>query len=84
MHETPCETLVKCKEETSDRLDSLEEKVETISVNVQAMREILDTWNNTKGFVSTVRIMSKVLVWTVATGAALTAIYHAIKHFGQS
>lgn len=78
------DTLVKRKDETTDeRLNRLEVKVESIDDNVQAMREILDTWNNTKGFVTTVRVLSKVTIFIGVTGAALAGIYQALKHLGQ-
>ena len=81
MHETPCETLVKCREETGDRLTNIENDVRSIQDDVKAMREIIETWNNTKGFVTTIHNLSKVTVWLTTTSAALAGIWYAIKHF---
>ncbi len=71
-------------EDNDHRLGRLEESIEQIDINIRAMREILELFNDTKGFINTVRGVSKVAIWFGATSAALTAIYHAIKHFGQS
>ena len=83
-HEPPCEPLKKCRTETSDRLTNIENDIKSMKDDVCAMKDILETWNNTKGFVTTIKIISKVAVWIGITSAAFTGIYHAIRHFGQS
>lgn len=83
MHEPPCEPLKECQKKTTDRLDSLEESMASVHSNVIATREIIEAWNNGRGFVTTIRVMSKIVVWLGVTGAAITGIYHAIKHLGE-
>lgn len=81
MHETPCQILQDCKEDTSTRITNLEKDVGEIKDDVKAMREIIEAWNNSKGFVITLRIMSKVMIFVTTTGAALAGIYWAIKNW---
>lgn len=81
MHETPCEALKECSRETSDRLERVEEALMHIDNNVKATREIVEIFNDTKGFVNTVKTMSKIAIWFGVTTAALTGIYHTIKNY---
>lgn len=83
MHAPPCEPLKECKKETSDRLTTIETDIKEMKSDICAMRDILETWNNTKGFVTTVKVLSKLAIWASVTIGALTAIYHALKHLGQ-
>ena len=43
------------------------------------MKEILIVWNNTKGFINTIRIIGTILKWVVSIGAALGLIWYWIK-----
>lgn len=85
-----CEELKECREAVEQRINEVEDMVHQIisdvketKENSQAIREMLDTYNNGKSIFNAIRIMSKIAVWLAATGAALTAIYHAITHFGR-
>ena len=75
MHETPCDTLIKCKETTEERMDRIEEKLDSI-------HDMIEAWDNAKGFISVIRMLSKIAIWCGATGAAITASTHFIRHFG--
>jgi len=77
------ENLAVYKQAVEARIDDMETSVESIKIDVKAMREIIETWNNGKGFVNTVRVLSKIVIFLSLTGAALTGIYQSIKHFGD-
>lgn len=70
--------------ETMDRLTTLETKVCKIEQNSEDILSILNTWNEGRAVIKWLKIASKIALWIGSTVAALTAIYHAIKHFGQS
>lgn len=85
-----CEELQECKDAVEQRISEVESMVHQIiddvketKENSQAIREMLDTYNNGKSIFNAIRLMSKIAVWLAATGAALTGIYHAIVHFGR-
>ena len=79
---TECKELEECKQAVETRISEMEDSIESIKDDVKAMREIIETWNNGKGFVNTIRILSKIAVWLGLTGAALAGIYHSIRHWG--
>lgn len=76
-----------------ERLEKIENEVAAIQSDIKtilsmqndikAIYDIIETWNNTKGFVVTIRVLSKVAVWIGVTGAALATIYHFLEHFGD-
>ena len=74
MHESPCETLKECKTNTDDRLTNIEDKLDSLL-------EIVEVWDNGKGFINTVKVISKIAIFISLTGAALTTIYQAVKHY---
>lgn len=43
------------------------------------MKDILIVWNNTKGFINTVRVIGVVLKWLVGVGAAVGMVYYWAK-----
>lgn len=79
-HLPPCEPLAECKEGVSEKMELILEKIEQISKTQKSMAEIVTAWNNTKGFVNTIQLISKVLRWASITGAAIAAIWYAITH----
>lgn len=82
-HVTPCQPLRECKEDTTERLTNIENDLKHIKESLESMVDIINTWNNGKGFVNTIRVLSKIAVWLGITGAAITGIYQSIKHFGE-
>jgi len=48
-------------------------------LTLDEMKEILIVWNNTKGFINTIRILGTVLKWVVSIGAALGLIWYWVK-----
>lgn len=62
--------------------DLLEMKAlqEAQKATLDEMKDILIVWNNTKGFINTVRFLGTVLKWAASVGAAIGLIYYWIKH----
>lgn len=87
-HTPPCDQLKVCSEDTEKRMSGLEAQISDLKSNVddmksdlKAMREIIETWNNTKGFVTTIQVLSKIAMWFAGLTAAIVGAYHAIKHW---
>jgi len=87
MHDSPCKTLTDCiseKDETmsliNQRLINIENDLRDIHKmkdDLSTVAEILSAWNNTKGFVTTLKILGRVIMWSAAIGAAFVAFSHA-------
>ena len=76
-HTTPCDKLLErvgVEEQIFDRLDSIEEQL-------KQMHEMMQVWNNTKGFVATIRNAGGVILWIVGIGAAVTVLVEGTKHW---
>lgn len=69
-HTTPCQRLIE-RIEVEDRIF---QRLEEIEKNQKVILEMMQVWNNTKGFVSTIRILGKLLVWVVAILAAWSVL----------
>ena len=89
-HTPPCDELVKCKDDTKTRLTNIEtqqvtmcQDISDIKDSVTSMSEIINTWNNGKGFINTIRILSKLVLWFGAITAAIAGTYHYLKHMGH-
>lgn len=78
-------------EELMARVDALEKdltplikevltKVHTIEGQNQTQLEMMEAWNNTKGFVKTVVILGKVAKFIAVTGGAVATVWAAIKY----
>ena len=48
------------------------------------MLDIMEAWNNGKGFINTIRIISKIAIWAGLVTGAVVSMWQAFKHFGQS
>ena len=52
---------------------------ETQSERLGKVAEILEAWDNTKGFVKTVKLIAAVAKWFVVVGGTATALYYWFK-----
>lgn len=76
-HEAPCQYL-------TDHLNlerRIFEKLDSIESDIRSTKEIVEIWNSTKGFLSTVQVIGTLAKWVVTVGAALAAIGFAIKQW---
>ena len=48
-------------------------------ITLDEMKEILVVWNNTKGFISTIRVIGTVLKWVVSIGAAFGILLYWLR-----
>lgn len=60
-------------------MHEIHEDLKAIKDEVSKMNEVLQAWNNAKGFIKTIRLLGEVAKWLVATGAAIAAIWWWIK-----
>ena len=76
-HDSPCTHLRNIEAAIFEKL----EKLDSIEANQTAMKEMLEAWNNTKGFMVTLRSVGKVLLWVVSIVGAVAIISEAIKRW---
>ena len=69
-HSSPCKNLMTHTELETSILIELHE----IKANQEAMKEILLTWNNAKGWYATMKSIGVLLLWIAAVGAAVAAV----------
>ena len=87
-HHSPCEKLndhlefdakvLAQQELIISRLDLITKNQEAISATLVSMTEILEAWNNTKGFVKTMVTISGFMKWLVAFGASVAAVWYFV------
>jgi hypothetical protein len=63
-----------------DDLQEMKALQEHQKATLDEMKEILVIWNNTKGFINTVRMIGTVLKWVVGAGTAAGLLIYWIKH----
>lgn len=63
--------------ETQQEQKALQEEQ---AVELKKVAEILEAWDNAKGFVKTVRLIGEVSKWIVAAGAAVGIIWYFLAH----
>lgn len=51
----------KCKADVDKELDTIAVSLKQVQADIQAMKEILEAWNNMKGFASGMRFISTVI-----------------------
>ena len=76
-HNCPCQPLQDCQEDVHARLINIENELmelKGMKEDVATMAEILSAWNNSKGFVTTVKILGKTAIFIVVMAGAITAI----------
>ena len=49
------------------------------TLTLDEMKEILIVWNNTKGFINTIRVLGTVLKWVVSIAAAFGVVWYWIR-----
>jgi hypothetical protein len=67
-------------EDVNTRLDLILERVEELALRQANMAEIVLAWNNTKGFVNTVKTISRVVRWVTLTSIACAGLWYFITH----
>ena len=50
-----------CKKDVDVELDSIASSIKQMQADIQAMKDILEAWNNMKGFASGMRFVSTVI-----------------------
>ena len=50
------------------------------SKTLDSMKEILGIWDNTKGFVSTIKVMGRFIFWLSTLGGAVLALWYLISN----
>ena len=50
-------------------------------VTLDEMKDILVVWNNTKGFINTVRFLGTTLKWIALVGGSIAAVLYWFKDF---
>lgn len=66
--------------DTKNVMYMLQEDMQATKEAVLAMKEMLDVWNNTKGFVRTLQVLGSVAKWLLAMGVTVGAIWAAINY----
>jgi len=67
-------------EDIRELLNTVVERLDELTLKQANMAEIIVAWNNTKGFVRTVQMVSKIVRWFTVTAAAVAAIWYLINH----
>lgn len=67
-HSTPCAVL-------QEQVTLAEE----IRKELKDIRDLLEAWNNAKGFVRTIQTIGTIVKWITAFGASITLIYYWLK-----
>lgn len=64
-HQSPCEDL-----------NAQKGKIDQMAIDLARMREILEAWNNAKGFISTLNWLGRAAKWltTIAAGLAVVLV----------
>jgi hypothetical protein len=58
-----------------EMMKEIKEDIATIKSNLE---ELLDLWNNTKGFIKIMSVLGRVVKWASAVLLSIAAIYYAI------
>ena len=80
-HSTPCQMLAEHKALETQLHSDLQELLvgqEKMIANQETILEIVTAWNNTKGFVKTLVMISTVLKWLVVVCATVAGIWYAL------
>ena len=80
-HNTPCPMLTEHKALETQLHSDLQELLvgqEKMIANQETILEIVTAWNNTKGFVKTLVMISTVLKWLVFVCATVAGIWYAL------
>lgn len=74
------ESFKKCPAYTDHSImQEIHQDLQDIKKEVSKMNEVVQAWDNAKGFIRTVRVIGEVAKWMVATGAAIAAIWWWLK-----
>jgi len=73
----------KLREDTVARLTKIETNAATTRSDVADIKAMLEPLVAAKGFLRVFMWISKALIWSVATIAAMTALYSSLKGFGK-
>lgn len=81
-----------CRNEVDNALATLHGRVDEFSLaigalgkiqeDIKEMREIIDAWNNAKGFVTTIKFLSAFIKWAAIVGGAVGVLWYFLK-FGH-
>lgn len=58
-----------------EMMKEIKEDIATIKSNLE---ELLDLWNNTKGFIKIMSVLGRVVKWASAVLLSIAAIYYAV------
>lgn len=76
-HDTPCAKLVE-QESVGTKILA---KLDAMESRQSQMQEMLTAWNNTKGFVATIKNVGVLLLWIAAFAAAWATVTELFKHW---
>ena len=83
-HTSPCKNLMVHTELETNilvELNAIRQGQTLILTQQESMKEMLEAWNNTKGFVTTIKTAGKLILWLVAIGAAWAIVTETMKHW---
>ena len=68
-----------CKKEVDVELDSIAQSIKRMEADIQAMKDILEAWNNMKGFASGMRFVSTVFKVIMPIVMFIVGVYWLLK-----
>jgi hypothetical protein len=71
--------ITKCKQEVSEDLETLKDRLDSMHQDISHMRDLLDAWNSAKGFVITMKFLATSLRWIAVIGGTVGVIWYFIK-----
>jgi len=83
-HNTPCEML-KLTATTQDQMFAMLEDIQRTNAKqskiLEEQKDMFKAWNDTKGFISTMKSLGALLIWITVTVGALVIIIHATRDY---
>lgn len=77
-HTPPCNHLEELDTKVLKKLEEVIDSQTIILKKQEEINEVLVAWNNTKGFVKTMILISGFMKWLVGTGLAISAVWYFI------
>lgn len=71
--------MIALSQQVAEAVEARQTLVE-IQHDVAHMREIIEAWNNAKGFVATIRFLASVVKWTAVIGSAVGLVWYVLKY----
>lgn len=76
-------TVTRLEGELEDMRATVLKELRTIRKQSETQLEIMEAWNNAKGFVRTVQTLGRVATWVVRIAAVIAALW-ALIHYGRT